>query len=192
MRNANYTFWLVAIAATVLVLLPPTAARAARNDSVMIVHLVYKDGGWSIGERGVKVLPCSPPNAGIGRSALDSIARVKGEGGEVVLERRFRNPRVRLYEQSEEAPGEAVLMEEATITLRLPAEEGMKLLEFFDPTEIEGFETAGAATIAEAMAQAEPSLTVDVGAALETFSSEELADEEVPCRELEFKPDQRQ
>ena len=36
MRNTNHTFWLVAIAAAVLIVLPPTAARAAEDASVMI------------------------------------------------------------------------------------------------------------------------------------------------------------
>ncbi len=191
MRNATHGFWLAAIGAAVLVLLAPAAARAAEGDSVMIVHLVYKDGAWAVGEKGVEVLPCTPPNAIPGRSAFDSIARVKDDGGEVILERSFRNPRVKLYEQTESSPGGAALMEEAAITLRLPVEEGMKLVEFFDPTEIEEFETTGAAALAEALAEKQPSVVVDVGSALDVFAAEARVGD-VPCRELELKPDQRQ
>jgi len=176
------------------------AAWSQRPDSptpetVITIDLVFSEGSWSIAPDGVKVLPCASPNPVVDQTALDAVLRVKDEAGTVVLERLLRNPRVKLIEEEpleEGAEAESPeLLAETLVTLRLPAESGMKILEFFDPTEAESFDPAVKDSARRALAEMEPSVVVDLGDALRSYEADVRAAELAPCREFDYQPDQR-
>lgn len=189
MRNLTY----LAVSAVTLAILfsasAPLGAPQEDGESVMLVHLVFRDGQWSIGPEGVRVLPCRPPRQLPDARVVDVLVRVKDEAGAVVLERNLLNPRIRLAEPEAGGPP---LLEETSVILRLPVKTGMQRLEFFDPTELEVFREADTRALAAAKEGMEPSVVVDVGQAVRSFAAEAPAAEAAPCREFEYKPDQRE
>jgi hypothetical protein len=157
------------------------------GDWVMLVELVYEDGTWKTGPGGVRVLPCSPPNPMTTQRLADSIVRLMDESGEMILEQNIRNPRIRLAEPEAEGP---IVLEKATVTLRLPAIRNASTLDYFDPAELPGFAEGRTRALETARGEMEPSITVNVGGAIRAYEDQPVARGESPCREFVYKPDQ--
>lgn len=165
---------------------PPAGAQD--QESVLLVHLVYTNGQWSVGPDGVRVLPCPAPNLVVGGGLTHSVIRVKDEAGAVVLEQSLRNPRIRLSEQGSEGP---TLLEEASVTLRIPSRDAMRVLEYLDPTLLPEFEDSERVGFEAASEEMQPSLVVDLTPQVTAFAAARVAGEAAPCQPFEYKPDQR-
>ncbi len=101
-------------------------------DGVVLVNLKYEEGRWHLGKEGVTILPCNPPNNVGSGSKKDPMVRVLSEDGKLLYEKIFGNPRLLLYEHPE---GKAVLLDEASFTLRFAYYKGMQRFEFYETSE---------------------------------------------------------
>lgn len=161
------------VSAVVLVVSSRSVYSEENSASVVLVHLIFGDERWSPGFNGVRVLPCEAPSKFINGTDSDPLIKVLGPNEEVVYQRNMRNPRVMLIEEPSTEPW---LLEKVSFNLRFALMDGMEVLEFwYDPLE-----------------QKEPSVTVDLRDAIQKYWDEGGPDQEAPCQQPEYLPDQLQ
>jgi len=149
-------------------------AYAQENkDSVVLVPLIFEKETWSLNPEGVTVLPCAAPTKFIRGTEGDPLIRVLGANKEPVYERQMNNPRLILIEDPREEPS---LLDEVSFKIRFKLADGMELFEFwYNPR-----------------AQEEPSVTVDLREAIKKYVDAGGVDQEAPCQQPTYVPDQLQ
>lgn len=142
------------------------------SDSVVLVHLVFKNDKWSLGPDGVVILPCQAPRKQMRGSNKDPLYRVLGTDGQVLLEWHMVNPRLISIE---DPTTQTKLLDEVSFKLRFPLIEGMQEFEFWY----------------EQSKQKKPSVTADLRPAIGRYTRKGGARMKAPCQEPEYMPDQR-
>jgi hypothetical protein len=144
----------------------------------ILVPIDYKEEQWFVGEKGVTVLPCEPPTPFYSGSEIQPLIQIMDANGEVVYERNEEaDPRVLDFEQG--PTDQPHILEEVSFSLRLPLLAGMQTMEY---TVAPGDE--------EVREEQEPDLIVDLGPALEDYEAAGAAEQEAPCQQPAYKPDQ--
>jgi len=147
------------------------------SKGTILVPIDYKDERWLVGEKGVTVLPCEPPTPFYSGSEIQPLVQIVDTNGEVVYERNEAlDPRFLLYEGPSDQPH---ILEEVSFTLRLPLLAGMQTLEYTVAPRDE-----------EARKEQEPDLIVDLGPAVEQYEAAGAMEQEAPCQQPVYKPDQ--
>jgi len=163
----------IIVATTILSILSTHAYSQENKDSVVLVHLIFKDENWSVGPDEVLVLPCAAPTKFIRGTESDPLIRVLGSNNEPVYQRQMNNPRLILIEDPKEEP---LLLEEVSFKLRFELMDGMEILEFWY----------------DSLEQKEPSLIVDLRDAIKRYLEAGGPDQKAPCQQPEYVPDQLQ
>lgn len=144
--------------------------RAVPTDkAVVLVHLVYENGEWSVGLDGVRILPCPAPSKVQDGNMDDPFVRVVGRQGDTLLEQNIWNPRLILVEDPTE---QTELLDEVSFNYRFALQDGMEQLEFW-----ENVNRAGG-----------PSVVVDLSGAIEEYRVRGPV-EEASCQQPLYKPD---
>lgn len=142
-----------------------------KDKSVVLVHLNFKDGKWSLGSEGVSILPCEAPGKYINGSESDPLFRVLRSGDKEVYKRHIRNPRLISIE---DPVTQTKLLDEVSFKLRFALIDDMEKVEFwYEPSK-----------------QNEPSVTVDLRNAIQIYREKGGPDQKAPCKEPEYVPDQ--
>ena len=155
------------------------ATEKARG--VVLIPVEYKEGRWVLGEGEVKVLPCEPPTYYLGGGATEPLVQLLDARENIVYERNLEmDPRIIVQEGPSDEPN---VLEEVSFVLRLPLLGNAQSMEFF-------VEPAEALTVKEGDARQTPDLRVEFGAAVATYEALGAMEQEAPCQEPEYKPDQ--
>lgn len=151
----------------------PSSMEALRavpaDESVVLVHLVYENGEWSVGPDGVRVLPCAAPSKVQDGDPTDPFVRIVGRQGETLIEQNIWNPRLILVEDPTE---QTELLEAVSFNYRFALQEGMDQLEFW-----ENINRAGG-----------PNVVVDLSGAIEEYRARGPV-EDASCQQPLYKPD---
>ncbi len=151
------------------------AAQSPEGTAVLLVPIEYRDGQWLQDTEGVRVLPCPPPDPLPSGLREAPQIRILGEEGKVAFEQTMlMDPRIILPEDAAFPP----YLEEVSFVLRLPYSPEMRTLEFYEQPGPEGD-----------LSEQEPTLTVDLTAAIGAYEERGGAMSEAPCQEPEYKPD---
>ncbi len=138
-------------------------AHSQENDaSVVLVHLMFANERWFVGQDGVLVLPCEGPSKFTGGSERDPLVKVFGNG-EVLYQRNIFDPLIILPEDDTVD----TVLNEVSFKLIFTLVGGMEELEFwYDPLE-----------------QQEPSVVVDLREAIQEYMEKGGPDQEAPCQQ---------
>lgn len=139
------------------------------DESVVLVHLLYEYGKWSVGPDGVTILPCEAPRQIVPGSKSDSLIQVLGQDGKVLHERQIRNPRRVLYEvvkHDEAAKTRHRLAPKRLFKYKFPLVPGMEVFKFWHKPE----------------SQKEPDIVVDLRGAIKDYWSKGGAEQDATCQ----------
>lgn len=148
-----------------------TAQTNTAADGVVLVHLQFADGQWSLGKDGVRILPCDPPSEFKSGSVQDPLFRVLGDDGKLLHERTIRNPRLVLYEDPEQ---KAELLEKVSFNLRFAYREGMRVFEFYPTAEVKD-------------GQPKPVVEADMREAVKRLDEMRKSGRRLPCQQPQLK-----
>lgn len=157
------------MSAVVMSLLSSFAYADKNYKSVVLVHMNFKNGKWSLGPEGVSILPCKAPSKYIEGAERDPLFRVLGSNGKVVYQRRMRNPRFILVEDPKTEPK---LLEQVSFKLRFALKDGMEKFEFWY----------------EPLKQEQPNVSVNLQSAIKKYLEKGGPDQKAPCQEPEYVP----
>jgi len=165
-KNSNYlcnSFLIALVLSTIFLAVLARPAHSQENDaSVVLVHLMFANERWFVGEDGVQVLPCEGPSKFTGGSEGDPLVKVLGKG-EVLYQRNIFDPLIILPEDDTVD----TVVDEVSFNLIFELVEGMEELEFwYDPFE-----------------QQEPSVSVDLRKAIEEYIAKGGPNQEAPCQQ---------
>jgi hypothetical protein len=161
--------------------LQAAAEATEKARGVILIPVEYKDGRWSAGEEGVQILPCEPPTYYLGGEATEPLIQLLNAENQVVYERNLEmDPRIIVQEGPSDAPN---VLEEISFVLRLPLLEDAQSMEFY-------VEPPGIYTAAEDDAPPAPDLRVEFGTQVATYEARGALEQDAPCQEPEYKPDQ--
>ena len=165
-KNMKYLCNLFLIALMMSTIFLAVLARPAHsqenNASVVLVHLMFANERWFVGEDGVLVLPCEGPSKFVGGSASDPLVKVLGKG-EVMYQRNIFDPLIILPEDD----SVETVVDEVSFKLIFALTDGMEELEFwYDPLE-----------------QQEPSVAVDLQEAIKEYMEKGGPNQEAPCQQ---------
>ena len=165
-KNIKYfcnLFLIALVMSTISLVVFTSPAHSQENDvSVVLVHLMFANERWSVGQNGVLVLPCEGPSKFVGGTESDPLVKVLGEG-KVLYQRNIFDPLVILPEDDTLEKN----LKEVSFTLPFALVEGMEELEFwYDPLK-----------------QQEPSLVVDLRKSIQEYMEKGGPDQEAPCQQ---------
>jgi hypothetical protein len=165
-KNIKYLCNLFLIALVLSTIFLTVLARPAHsqenNASVVLVHLMFANERWFVGEDGVLVLPCEGPSKFVGGSERNPLVKVLGKG-EVLYQRNIFDPLIILPEDD----SVETVVDEVSFKLIFALTDGMEELQFwYDPLE-----------------QQEPSVAVDLREAIKEYMEKGGPNQEAPCQQ---------
>ena len=165
-RNMKYLcnlFLIALVMSTIFLAVLARPAHSQENDaSVVLVHLMFANERWSVGQDGVLVLPCEGPSKFVGGTERDPLVKVLGKG-EVFYQRNIFDPLIILPEDDTVD----TVLKEVSFKLIFALVDGMEELEFwYDPLE-----------------QKEPSVVVDLRKAIQEYMEKGGPNQKAPCQQ---------
>ena len=159
---SSFCFIIFVLSNVFFVILARPAHSQQNKSSVVLVHLMFANEEWFVGQKGVLVLPCEGPSKFVGGAESDPLVRVLGEG-KVLYQRNIFDPLIILPEDDTLDKN----LKEVSFTLPFALVEGMEELEFwYDPLK-----------------QQEPSLVVDLRKSIQEYMAKGGPDQEAPCQQ---------
>jgi hypothetical protein len=164
---------------------PAENIQGAESNSVILVHIEYKDGKWSEGSKGVRVLPCHPPTPILTGAPTNPLIQVKSADGTVIYRQNIvLDPRIILWPDPSDMtdlntlPSPPYMLNEISFDLALPVLSGTATLEYLVPVDAKGVQTSEG-----------PALTVDLSQSIRQYEETGGAKEAASCQLQQYKPD---